>query len=351
VGHVAERDLLTLAPPIFLVFGLWLSRGVPRPRVWAQAAALLVAVPAVLLPVKRFAVKEAALDAFSFVPLWRLGAVASETTLEVAFPLVAGALVAAAVLVPRRALVVLPILVLGVLVTLSFVSTREITQLSRDDRAWVFDIGDPRWVDAAADGPVTYLHASSGFSAGVWKHLFWNDRIDAVAALPAAAPVGPLEPATVSPRFDGLLLDTEGNRLEAELVAASSDLELAGERIAAAPRSTDLPGLSLWRIERPVRVRTWRGGFQPNGDIIGEASVTVYGCGPGRLELTLLGKQGEPVLLTANGIPRQRFSVPSGDVWTGAVEAPPDSEGRTTCVFGISSPGLLGSTIIEWFPD
>jgi hypothetical protein len=350
VGHIAERDLLTLAPPIFLVFGLWLSRGVPRPRVWAQAAALLVAVPAVLLPVKRFAVKEAALDAFSFVPLWRLGTVASETTLEVAFPLVAGALVAAAVLVPRRALVVLPVLVLGVLVTLSFVSTREITQLSRDDRVWVFDIGDPRWVDAASDGPVTYLHASSGFSAGVWKHLFWNDHIDAVAALPAAAPVGPLEPAMVSPRFDGLLLDTEGNRLEADLVAASSDLELAGERIAAAPRSTDLPGLSLWRIERPVRVRTRRDGFQPNGDILGEASVTVYGCGPGRLELTLLGKQGEPVQLTANGIPRQRFSVPGGDVWTGAVTAPPDADGRTTCVFGISSPGLLGSTIIEWIP-
>ena len=33
---------------------------------------------AVLLPVKRFAVQEAALDAFSFVPLWRLGAATSE---------------------------------------------------------------------------------------------------------------------------------------------------------------------------------------------------------------------------------------------------------------------------------
>jgi hypothetical protein len=258
--------------------------------------------------------------------------------------------VAAAVLVPRRARVVLPILVLGLLATLSFASTRETAQLSKDDRVWVFDIGDPGWVDAASDGPVTYLHVSGDFSAGVWKHLFWNDRIDAVAALPTAAPIGPLEPATVSPRFDGLLLDTGGNRLDAGLVAASSDLELAGERIAAAPRSTDLPGLSLWRIERPVRVRTWRDGFQPNGDIVGEASVTVYGCGPGRLELTLLGKQGEPVVLTANGIPRQRFSVPGGDVWTGAVAAPPDANGRTTCVFGISSPGLLGSTIIEWIP-
>ena len=131
----------------------------------------------------------------------------------------------------------------------------------------------------------------------------------------------------------------------------SSDLELAGERIATAPLSTDLPGLALWRIERPVRVRTWREGFQPNGDILGAAYVTVYGCGPGRLELTLLGKQGEPVELSANAIPRDRITVPGGEVWQGSIASPPDADGETKCVFGISSPGLIGSTIIEWIPN
>ncbi len=350
VGHIAERGLLTLAPPIFLVFGLWLSRGAPRPRIWTQAIALAVAVPAVLLPVSRFAVQEAALDGPSFVPLWRFATSTSATTLEIVFPLCAGVLVAAAVLVPRRALVALPALVLVVLATLSVVSTRESARLSHADRAWVFDSGDPRWVDAVADGPVTYLHVSRDFSAGVWKHLFWNDRIDAVAKLPEAAAVGPLEPTTVSPRFDGLLFDTTGERLAAGLVAVSSDFELAGERIALVPRSTDLPGLALWRAESPIRLRTLRRGFQPNGDILGEASVTVYGCAPGRLELTLLGKQGEPVFLTVNGIPRRRITIPAGDFWTGSVDAPPDADGRAPCVFGISSPGLTGSTIIEWIP-
>jgi len=350
VGHIAERSLLTLAPPIFLVFGLWLSRGAPRPRIWTQAVALVVAIPAVLLPVSRYAVQEAALDAFSFIPLWRLASITSEPTLEVIFPLVAGALVAAAVLVPRRALAVLPILVLAVLVTLSFVSSKEIAQLSRADRVWVFDVGDPRWIDAAADGPVTYLNVSSGFPAGVWKHLSWNRRIDTVAELPEAAAVGPLEPTTVSPRLDGVLLDAGGNRLDPSLVATSADFELAGERIGQAPRSTDLSGLSLWRTERPLRLRTRRSGFQPNGDILGEAHVRVYGCNSGRLELTLLGKQGEPVLLTVNQIPRQRLTVPWGEVWSGAIESPPDADGGV-CVFGITSPGLLGSTVIEWIPD
>jgi hypothetical protein len=146
------------------------------------------------------------------------------------------------------------------------------------------------------------------------------------------------------------VLNTGGDRLDADLVALSSDFELAGERLAQAPRSTDLPGISLWRVERPVRVRTLRDGFQPNGDILGEAFVTVYGCGSGRLELTLLGKQGEPTLLSANGIPRRRLSVPGGEVWTGSIASPPDADGRSPCVFGISSPGLLGSTIIEWIP-
>lgn len=350
VGHIAERSLLTLAPPIFLVFGLWLSRGAPRPRFWTQAAALVVAVPAVLLPVSRFAVQEAALDAFSFVPLWRLAVGTSETTLEIVFPLCAGVLVAAAVLVPRRARAALPVLVLTVLVSLSVLSTREASHLSRLDREWVFDVGDPSWIDAVADGPVTYVHASRDFSAGVWKHLFWNRRIDAVAALPETAAVGPLQPTTVSPRFDGLLLDTSGDRLDADLVAASSDFEFAGERIAQAPRSTDLPGLSLWRAESPLRLRTRRAGFQPNGDILGEALVTVYGCGPGRLELTLLGKQGIPVVLSVNAVPQQPLTVPSGEVWTGSIAAPADADGRAPCFFGISSPGLLGSTIIEWVP-
>jgi hypothetical protein len=351
VGHIAERGLLTAAPPLFLVLGLWLHRGVPRAGLRTKLLALAVAAPVVLLPVARFAVQEAALDAFSFIPLWRLGESTSVATLEVLFPLAAAALVACAVLVPPRARAVLPALVAVVLVGLSVASTREIGRLTRLDRTWVFDTGDPRWVDAAARGPVTYLHAGSAFSVGVWKHAFWNRRIDTVARLDGAAPLDPLVPVSLELGDDGLLRPVGGRGFQPTLVAAPAELELAGERLALAPRSTDQTGLTLWRVEQPLRVRTWRTGLHPNGDIVGAARVTVYGCRRGRLELTLLGKQGAPVELRADGLTMARPAIAPNTVWTGTVPSPPDADGSSLCTFELVSPGLLGSTRLEFVPD
>ncbi|HEX5800319.1 MAG TPA: hypothetical protein VFY02_09450 [Gaiellaceae bacterium] len=350
VGHIAERGLLSAAPPLFLVFGLWLARGLPRPRGWTQAAALAVAAPAVLLPVTRFAVQEAALDAFAWVPLWRLAEATSPATLEVVFPACAALLVAAAVVVPAGARAALPALAATVLVTLSVFSSREVARLTQLDIEWVFGTAEPRWVDAAANGSVTYLHGSE-YAAGAWKHLFWNRKVDAVVTLPDTVRLPPLEPATVSPRFDGLLLRTDGDRPTARLVVAPAELELAGQPISAASPSTDLNGLTLWQADTPLRVVTRRDGFQPNGDIDGAPGiVTVFGCGPGQLQLTLLGKAGAEVSVTANEIPRRQFRLANGDVWIGSIAAPPDADGRAPCVFSISSPGLVGSTVVEWAP-
>ena len=352
VGHIAERDLLAAAPPLFLVFGLWLDRGVPRAGLRTALVALVVATPVVLLPVARFAVEEAALDAFSFIPLWRLRESTSVTTLEVLFPLAAAVLVATAVLLPRRAArVALPALVASVLVGLSITSTREITHLTRLERAWVFDTGERRWLDTAADGPVTYLHATGAFSAGVWKHAFWNRRIEAVAQLEGAAPLDPLAPVSLTLRDDGVLRPVDGRAFQPELVAAPSELELAGERVAEAPRSTDLTGITLWRADPPLRIRTWRTGVQPNGDVLGTARITVYDCPPGALELTLFGKQGTPVEVRSGGLTWARPEIPPDVVWTGSIPASPDADGRSLCTFELLSPGLLGSTRIEFVPE
>ena len=342
VDHIAERDLLTVAPPLFLVFGLWLRRGLPRAGPGAKLAALAVAAPAVLLPVARFAVPEAALDAFSYIPLGQLAERTSAGTLELLFPLAAAGLVAAAILVPTRARLVLPALVAGVLVGFSILATREIDRLSALERAWVFDSGDPRWLDAVANGPVTYLHGSA-YPAGAWKHVFWNERISEVAALAGSSSLDPLVPAALEVGADGDLRPTRAGR-DAELVAAPAELAVAGERIAEAPRSTDLTGLALWRADLPLRLDSWRTGVQPNGDITGAAKLTVYRCGRGRLELTLLGKQGTPVEIRADGLTVARPEIAPGAAWTDAIPAPANADGRAPCVFEVVSPGLLGST-------
>lgn len=347
VGHVAMRDLLAAVPPLLLVFALWIGRRLPRPRPWIQLAALAIAVPAVLLPVGRFAVQESALDAFSLIPLWRLAEATSVESMEIVYALSVGALIALAVFVPRRARVALPVVVALALVTLSILSTRQIDQLTRLDRAWVFDTGDPRWIDRAADGPVTYLHASA-FSAGVWKHAVWNRRLDAVARLVGTAPLSPLAPVDVELRPGGLLRPVDGSAFRPALVAAPAEVELAGERIALAPRSTELRGLALWRAERPLRVLTWHIGVQPNGDIVGTAQITVYRCGPGRLELTLLGKAETRVEIRVDGVMRAQPSLAPNTVWQGSVPAPLTAEGRSLCVFELASPGRVGSTRLEF---
>jgi hypothetical protein len=347
VGHVVLRDLEPVIPPLMLVFALWLARGLPRPRPWIEVAALALAVPAVLLPVGRFAVQESALDAVSMIPLWRLAEVRSIHVLEVGYALAVGTLIALAVFLPRRLRLALPVVVALTLVTLSILSTRQIERLTELDRTWVFDTGDPGWVDAATSGPVTYLH-SSAFPAGVWKHLFWNRRIVAVAQLKSAAPLAPLAPVTLELERDGLLRTPDGRAFERALVAAPTDFELAGERIAQAPRSTDLAGITLWRAERPLRLLMSRTGVQPNGDVIGTAQIAVYACDRGRLELTLIGKQGTPIELRVDGITWARPRVAPGTVWTGSVPSPPEADGRSICVFELVSPGLVGTTRLEF---
>jgi hypothetical protein len=255
-------------------------------------------------------------------------------------------LVAAAVFVPRQAKAVLPALVAAVLVGLSVVSTREISKLSRLDRAWVFDTGDPRWLDRAAAGPVAYVHGSA-FPVGAWKHAFWNRRIDAVAQLDGAAPLAPLVPVNLALRPDGGLEQLDGRRLP-RLLVTPAELELQGERIAQAPPSADLNGLALWRAEQPVRLDTWRTGVEWNGDIIGRAEIRAYRCGGGRLELTLFGKQGTPLELRANGLTVGRPAIAPNEVWNGTIPAPADADGRTTCLFELVSPGLVGSTRLEF---
>ncbi len=348
VGHVALRDLLPIVPPLMLVLALWVARGIPRSAPWFQLAALAIAAPALLLPVKRYAVQESALDAFTIIPLWRLREVASTSTLELVYPLAIAVVVGVAVFVPRRLRLVLPATVALALVSLSVLSTREIERLTLLDRAWVFDVGDPRWVDRAADGPVTFLQAGTTLSVGFWKHAFWNRRITSVAYLPDAGPVRPVVPTVVALPPSGLLRTAAGNGLDGPLLVSPTEMELIGEPVAQAPRSTDLTGLTLWRVEPPARVNSWKSGVHPNGDILGEALVTVYACGPGHLEVTLLGKEGRPVEIRADGILQTRVTVPPNGSWTGSVPTPPDADGRRVCVFALNSPGLVGATRLEF---
>jgi hypothetical protein len=101
-------------------------------------------------------------------------------------------------------------------------------------------------------------------------------------------------------------------------------------------------------VPEPARLESLTVGLGANGDFEGSVYVTVYACGRGRLELTLLGKSGRPISIRANGIPLQVVAPPPGGLWQGSVPAPPDADGRSVCVFELSPSGLAGSTRISF---
>jgi hypothetical protein len=69
--------------------------------------------------------------------------------------------------------------------------------------------GNARWIDEAANGPVSFIYAGEyGFSGGgpVWANLFWNRRIEAVYPLGKAEIVGPIPQQRLRVLADGRLL-------------------------------------------------------------------------------------------------------------------------------------------------
>jgi hypothetical protein len=102
VEHVTERQLLSVAPPVFIVFAVWLHRGLPRPQPVSSLVALGVAALALLLPLSRVTSKAVYSDAPSMIPLERLSDHLGATTFELVYALFAGAVLLLAVLLPRR---------------------------------------------------------------------------------------------------------------------------------------------------------------------------------------------------------------------------------------------------------
>ena len=77
----------------------------------------------------------------------------------------------------------------------------------------------------------------------------------------------------------------------------------------------------------------------------------MFGCGPGELQLTLLGKQGAPTRIWLNGRVVAERAIPPYSVWRPAVRAPANADPARRCVYELESDGLIGSTRIEFVPS
>lgn len=348
VDQLAERDLIGLAPVVFVGFAAWLQRGAPRPRVATAAVALIALGVLLALPLRDLVQQRAIPDAFGLVPLIWLREHAADATFELVVWLAAAVVAVAFVLVPRRLVPVLPAVATCALAFASVAATREVEQNVAFDQRYLLG-GERGWIDRVADEPVAYLYFGERYWNGVWQTLHWNRRVRHVytpegVRLPPGLPLSVVRIAD-----DGRFLLPLAGELPERLLVASSRQRLRGEPISELRQQfLEQPGLTLWRLDPPARMDSILTGVRPDGDMHEPAVMRVWDCGRGRLELTLLPKLSTSVELRVNDRV-QRVLTFAGEEFVNATVFPP--AGARFCRFEIRGDSLLGSTRIEFVRD
>ena len=331
--HLLGRDLASLPPLLFLALGLWLSRDVPRLRPLVIAGCFGTLALVAIAPWNTLVVVEALPDSFDTALAYRVGGSIHPAELMTFATL---ALLVLFVAIPRRAALALPAIVLAVLGATSIAAAGLVVSHARVDQEEL--LGTPRtWVDQATRSPVTYVYDGEPEWNSVWQARFWNRRITHVVDLAPALVPGPMPQVARAPTPGGRLAISD------DYAVASDSVEFVGTAVARQLRGPDLPSLILWRLARPVRLSMLTTGVNPNGDMNGPATILVYDCAGGRLDLTLLPKETDVLTVLLDGRPVLRQRIGGLPSWNGAIGVPPAHHGA--CRFTILGGALLGSTV------
>jgi len=339
VGRLAERDLLGVAPLLFLGLCLWLDRGAPRRRASSYVVAFAAAALVLALPLGSLVHQAALPDAFTLIPIWQLG---HYDVVVWTFTAVA---VLAFALLPRRALVAVPIALAVLFVGMSVSVSRYVAdQASLLERAF-FGSSDPQWVDAEADGDVAYFYDGESSWNAVWSYVFWNRKVQRVYVLADAKKVpGPLPQRRVDP-FPLGVLDEDS---PAWIVGAAPTFTFPGESVATVAQvGLEQNGLSLWRRGQPLQLQSVRAGIHANGDIYEAGSLVVYGCRGGTFELTLIAKGAPVTVRLDNGQSIQEHAIPAEGILRPSM--PAEGPGGV-CTLVVTPSGIVGSTRFEYVP-
>lgn len=339
-----ERNLLGLAPLLFLALGLWLDRRAPGPYLLTAVVAFAAAGFALLLPYGRFVGVDGVQDAMTVAAALHVldGRPGLDPLLLVGLPAVVAA--AAFALTPRR---LAPLLVPALLLAFaaeSVAASREVRSASAERQALLLG-PDRRWIDRATDAPVAYVFTGGVYFNRVWLNAFWNRSIDRVYSLQGARVLGPMPQADLRIEPSGLLRTPSGPLRERYVVLPAS-LVPAGEQVAVSElENADQAALGLWRLEGQPRLLERRLGFHPNGDVPYRAELREWGCDRGgTFVVTLLGKGPQQVELRLDGRPVRTVALADGQARTELVRAP----GGPTCTLGVRPTSLVGTTVVRF---
>jgi hypothetical protein len=344
VGLLAERDLIALAPLLFLAFALWLDRGLPG-SYWLRAlVALAVAGGVVALPLGTLVVPDALPSAFSLIPLEHLRRLTSLHATELVLAVAVASAGALFAFLPRRLGALLPVILLLALSGGSVSASREVAAQARTQKVRL--LGPVRrWIDNRADGPVAYVYDGQVWWNAPWENVFWNRRIQWVYDLPGDHVPGPLPQESLDVLPTGELRPL-GVSSPARFAVAPVNYAFAGEEVATAAQfGTDRQGLGLWKIVPPLRLSTITTGLLPNGDIDRVAVLNVYGCRSGMFDLVMLVKQPQSVRVVLDGRLVRRATFSSPTTWHVRLTISPSALGSSRiCRLSVHPAALLGTT-------
>jgi hypothetical protein len=346
--RIVERNLIGLAPVLFIGLVLWLERGPDGGYVERGIIAALAVVVLVLLPVGTYVNVYGNHDALTLIPLYRLSTLTSVSTMKHVYAAVVPVLALAFVLVPRRRLRWLPIALITVLVGASVLVSRFVVDESQAQKV-AFLGGDPAWSDDDGGTRVAYLYDGEPSWPGVWQTVFFNTGIDRVYNLGSKTVPGPLPQTRVAVRPDGTIV-APSRKEDPDYAIASNWIELAGTPSGGAEQQgLTQKGLVLWKLDRPLRLLSQTSGLQLNGDISGQAVLVAYGCRTGTFRVTLLIKQPENVDIRVNNKLVRHLEFPSpveGQSWHG--DLPVVGQLGGACSMSVTSSGLTGTTVFEF---
>ena len=263
--RIQERNLFVVAPLFLILLLAWVDRGAPRPRALALSAAAAAAALVLLIPFERFIDTSALSDTLMLLPWWSVqDHVGLEWVAELAFVL-ALALAALFVLLPRRYSLALPLVVLAYYAAVFHPIWAGEHGVKQASAGAVFQgiRGVPRdWIDAAlpGDARAAVLWTGRADRFTVNQNEFFNRTVGPVYYLRQPTPGGIGETGLrIDPR-DGLVRLPSGDPLTVEYLLTDGSVTPDGEVVAR----DDLLGTTLWRVGGDVVSTTSVRGLYPN---------------------------------------------------------------------------------------
>jgi hypothetical protein len=354
VGHMAGRDMLSVAPPLFVGLAAWCSRRLWRYVSLTTTLAVLTGIFVASVPESVLEPAASSYDAVELVPLRLLAEHSSSLAFRVTWIVIVLAAVGSIVSLVRtgmRGAVALTAVMVCLLAVFSVVGAHRIKSGAAYDRAAFFGGQSPSWIDKTVREPTVLLDEGSFFWNDYWHQTFWNDQVTAVAFVGPADTAGTLPGLVKAVLYDdGTLRVAEDRVLAAKNVVASEFTTLVGTPRSRLRRGPELPDLVVWRTHGRAVVSTRLRGLDTDGTSEGAFTVDVFRCVRGSLELSIAAL-GEPASVS--------WKVQAGHPRTTAVRAGkwqklriglPGAPGEGVCVIALEPTEAVAVRSVRRFP-